>query len=61
MDSNNADHMDWKSHLESSGFHTDREQITKARRAEGPFTGIGNIIFYRDGDGTEADTEAASV
>jgi FkbM family methyltransferase len=61
MDSNNGDHMGWKSALESKGFRTDPDQIAKARRAEGPFTGIGNIIFYRDGDGTEANAETASV
>lgn len=50
MDSNNADHMHWKAELEGQGFSTDGSQIAKARRAEGPFTGIGNIIFYRAGD-----------
>lgn len=48
MDSNNADHMGWKSTLESKGFKTDDAQIAAARRGEGPFQGIGNIIFRRD-------------
>jgi len=47
MDSNNADHMGWKDELERIGFTTDESQIIAARRTEGPFTGIGNIIFTR--------------
>lgn len=47
MDSNNADHMGWKKALEDMGFTTDAAQIDAARRAEGPFTGIGNVIFKR--------------
>lgn len=64
MDSNNGDHMGWKQALEAKGFRTDPEQIAKARRTEGPFTGIGNIIFYREpGDGQEAadNTPATGV
>lgn len=58
MDSNNADHMKWKAELESRGFTTDPDQITKARRAEGPFTGIGNVIFSKEGSCVE-NTEPA--
>lgn len=47
MDSNNEKHMHWKRDLEELGFKTEEDQINKARRKEGPFTGIGNIIFKR--------------
>ena len=30
------------------GFHYDEAQAIESRRKEGPFEGIGNIIFYRD-------------
>jgi hypothetical protein len=30
------------------GFHYDQAQALESRRKEGPFEGIGNIIFYRD-------------
>ena len=47
MDSANSDHMGWKDGLEKLGFKTDDAQIAAARRSEGPFAGIGNIIFTR--------------
>lgn len=48
MDSNRVDHMQWKNSLETIlGFKTDPEQIEAARRSDGPFKGIGNIIFFR--------------
>lgn len=47
MDSNNAEHMQIKADLEEMGFVTDEAQIAIGRRTEGPFTGIGNIIFKR--------------
>lgn len=47
MDSANSDHMRWKSELEARGFQTDEAEYTKARRSEGAFAGIGNIIFRR--------------
>lgn len=47
MDSANSFHMGWKNELEKLGFTTDETQIAAARRTEGPFTGIGNIIFTR--------------
>lgn len=47
MDSKREEHMEWKSHLEWAGFKTDPEQIKVARRTEGAFTGIGNIIFTK--------------
>jgi len=31
----------------SNGFHYDESQVQAARRTEGPFEGVGNIIFYR--------------
>lgn len=30
------------------GFNYDEEQALSSRRKEGPFTGVGNIIWYRD-------------
>jgi len=49
MDSNQERHMEWKRRLENDyGFRTEEAQILAARRTEGAFTGIGNIIFYRD-------------
>lgn len=48
MDSNRKEHVCWSERLcKDHGFHTDEAQIKAARRSEGPFTGIGNIIFYR--------------
>lgn len=52
MDSAQDRHMEWKQFLENHGFRTDPKQIEAARRTEGAFAGIGNIIFYRDDDGT---------
>jgi len=48
MDSNRAEHMAWKERLERYGFKTDPVQIKAARRTEGTFAGIGNIIFTRE-------------
>lgn len=31
-----------------AGFHYDEAQALESRRKEGPFEGIGNIIFYKD-------------
>ena len=48
MDSAQERHMEWKRRLENDyGFQTDERQIMAARRTEGAFAGIGNIIFYR--------------
>jgi|SoimicMinimDraft_17_1059745.scaffolds.fasta_scaffold09570_1 FkbM family methyltransferase len=47
LDSGNSEHMEIKARLEGMGFVTDDAQITAARRADGPFKGIGNIIFKR--------------
>ncbi len=47
MDSNNSEHMEWKVALENRGFLTDETEYSVARRKDGPFTGIGNIIFRR--------------
>lgn len=47
MDSANRFHMEWKENLENHGFLTDEAEFMSARRKEGAFTGIGNIIFRR--------------
>lgn len=47
MDSQNSFHMEWKNELLQKGFEVDEQQVAKARRAEGAFAGIGNIIFKR--------------
>jgi len=47
MDSANEHHMDWKKTLEERGFVVDEQEMLAARRSEGPFAGIGNIIFRR--------------
>lgn len=47
MDSANAFHMEWKQSLENHGFLTNEEEFSAARRTEGAFAGIGNIIFRR--------------
>lgn len=47
MDSANQVHMDWKVELELRGFATVEAEFMAARRKEGPFSGIGNIIFRR--------------
>lgn len=47
MDSANRFHMDWKENLENHGFLTNEDEFLAARRKEGAFTGIGNIIFRR--------------
>jgi len=55
MDSANAFHMDWKEALENRGFVVDDGQVAKARRTEGAFAGIGNVIFRRPGAGHAED------
>lgn len=50
MDSANQTHMHWKESLENTGFVTDEAEFTAARRTEGPFAGIGNVIFRRAKD-----------
>lgn len=47
VNSRSDEHMSWVSRMGDLGFKHDDEQVTKARRSEGPFEGIGNIIFYR--------------
>lgn len=55
MDSNNVRHMEWKAKLESEyGFTTDDTQIAAARRGDGPFVGIGNIIFSKKSAASDA-------
>ena len=59
MDSANADHMAWKNTLEERGFVTDETEYSKARRTEGAFAGIGNIIFRRPEIGVFAPSGAS--
>ncbi|QGH72683.1 MAG: methyltransferase [Podoviridae sp. ctQNx1] len=48
MDSKRKEHMDWMHLLcDKYGFHVDEKQIECARRKDGSFEGIGNIVFYR--------------
>lgn len=54
MDSNNPDHMGWKAIMENHGFLVDKEEYEAARRKEGAFAGIGNIIFRRPAGMLEA-------
>ena len=61
MDSANTYHMGWKDELERGGFRTEESQIAAARRTEGPFAGIGNIIFTRPADAPSATELPASV
>lgn len=62
MDSAQERHMDWKRRLEHEfGFKTSDAQINAARRADGPFQGIGNVIFYRDEATTVDDGVAKAV
>lgn len=43
------EHRDLISHMTNGlGFHFDSAQAESSRRKEGPFTGVGNIIFYKD-------------
>lgn len=59
LDSANADHMRIRDRLVDMGFVTDEQQIEAARRKDGPFTGIGNIIFKRPA--AESQTEDAAA
>lgn len=48
MDSNRSEHMEWQERLITGyGFKVNQEQIDAARRSEGTFKGIGNVIFRR--------------
>ena len=58
MDSNNADHMGWKENLENHGFQVNEAEYEAARRKDGPFQGIGNIIFRRPVGMLETAAEA---
>jgi FkbM family methyltransferase len=43
------EHMDFiLPRMAELGYHFDEKQAFESRRKEGPFTGVGNIIFYRD-------------
>jgi FkbM family methyltransferase len=59
LDSANADHMRIRDRLVDMGFVTDEQQIELARRKQGPFTGIGNIIFKRP-SGTVQEAKGAA-
>lgn len=54
MDSANPFHMEWKQNLENHGFLTNEAEFMSARRTEGTFSGIGNIIFRRPAGMLEA-------
>lgn len=59
MDSAQERHMEWKRRLENDyGFQTDGQQIMAARRTEGAFAGIGNIIFTRKAESDVGHAEA---
>lgn len=47
IDSNRAEHRRAVGVFEDWGFSYDQAQVDAARRTEGPFTGIGNVIFRR--------------
>lgn len=40
-------HQDIYATMMANGLHPDVEAAEQARRKDGPFTGIGNVIFYR--------------
>lgn len=61
LDSANADHMRIRDSLVDMGFVTDDQQIEAARRKDGPFQGIGNIIFKRPAAAPETAPEAATA
>lgn len=49
INTNYPDHMEFiLPRMAELGFEYDSEQALESRRKEGPFTGVGNIIFYRD-------------
>lgn len=49
INTNYPEHMELVSRLTTQlGFNYDSDQALDSRRKEGPFTGVGNIIFYRD-------------
>ncbi len=47
IDTNREDHNDLFSIMEGMGFRWDGVQAEASRRKEGPFKGIGNVIFRR--------------
>lgn len=49
INTNYADHMEYVlPRMVEFGFEYDEAQANESRRKEGPFKGVGNIIFYRD-------------
>lgn len=49
INTNLEEHRDLVSYMTNQlGFHFDAAQVEAARRKEGPFTGVGNYIFYKD-------------
>lgn len=42
------EHMDLVQWMLSQGFVLDDEQVQAARRKEGPFKGVGNMIFWKE-------------
>lgn len=50
INTNYPAHMDFiLPRMANLGFEYDSAQAESSRRKEGPFTGVGNIIWYRDG------------
>ncbi len=45
------EHMDWVDELKSMGFELSGLQTKAAIRKKGPFTGVGNFIFYKPDSG----------
>jgi FkbM family methyltransferase len=49
INTNYPEHMELVSRMTNEfGFHFDAAQADESRRKEGPFIGVGNIIFYKD-------------
>jgi FkbM family methyltransferase len=49
INTNYPEHVDLVSWMTNTlGFNYNMEQANESRRKEGPFKGVGNIIFYRD-------------
>jgi FkbM family methyltransferase len=47
LNSNMPEHVDIIPWMQKQGFRYDEAQMMEARRTEGPFKGIGNVIFHR--------------
>lgn len=47
LDSRRKEHEELKQQMFKLGFKVNEEQVKESQRKEGPFEGIGNVIFYR--------------